>query len=106
MQVVREYKKDQKWVTGVINPMNDPLSYQVNVASNTIWKDHVDQLSDFHMSTQLEFPSTNFTPPDVLAAPTDAEMTPKFQQSGKKAEAPRNSYTFGLPFGSNTRTSG
>ena len=85
---VREHRKDQQWVPGVINARNGPLSYQVAVTPDTILKSHVDQIRISHMLTTLEFPSTSATPPDVSAAPTDVEITPSSSSPVKQLKPP------------------
>ena len=85
---VREYRKDQKWVPGVINSRNGPLSYQVAVTPDTIWKRHVDQIRISHMLTTLEFPLTSATPPDVSAAPTNVKIIPSSSSPVKQLKPP------------------
>ena len=41
---VRDYRGSQKWISGVIVLKTGPLSYQVKVGPDSIWKRHVDQL--------------------------------------------------------------
>ena len=85
---VREHRKDQKWVPGVINARNGPLSYQVAVAPDTIWKRHVDQIRISHMLTTLEFPPTSATPPDVSAAPRNVKIIPSSSSPVKQLKPP------------------
>ena len=44
--IAHDYRGAQKWVPGVIHAKTGPLSYQVEVAPNTIWRRHCDQLVD------------------------------------------------------------
>ena len=73
---VREYKKDQKWVPGVISSRNGPLSYQVEVSGNATWKRHVDQIRDSRISPAMEAIPDNFTIP-FSTPPADGEMKTK-----------------------------
>ena len=62
---VGEHRKNQTLAPGVVNTRNVPLSYQVTVAPDTIWKRHVDQITESQVLTTLEFPSTSAACPDV-----------------------------------------
>ncbi|XP_041353242.1 uncharacterized protein K02A2.6-like isoform X1 [Gigantopelta aegis] len=41
---VRNYREGSKWVTGSVVAKTGPVSYQVAISPNMIWKRHVDQL--------------------------------------------------------------
>ncbi len=41
---VRNYRGKEKWIQGIVRARTGPLSYQVEVAPNVIWRRHIDQL--------------------------------------------------------------
>ena len=59
---VRDYRGKQKWIPGIIHARSGPLSYQVCVGPNMIWRRHADQLID---SDTGKPPDLN-KPPDVV----------------------------------------
>ena len=44
--MARNYRTKEKWVSGVITAHPGPLSYEVSVAPNTVWRRHIDQLKE------------------------------------------------------------
>ena len=44
--MARNYRTKEKWVPGVITAHPGPLSYEVSVAPNTVWRRHIDQLKE------------------------------------------------------------
>ena len=42
--VARDYRGGNKWMPGVITAQRGPLTYEVRVAPNTVWRRHIDQL--------------------------------------------------------------
>uniref|UniRef100_H3AEI6 ribonuclease H n=1 Tax=Latimeria chalumnae TaxID=7897 RepID=H3AEI6_LATCH len=44
--LVRDYRKGEKWIPGVISAKAGPVSYLVDMGSGMIWRHHVDQLQD------------------------------------------------------------
>ncbi|KAJ8390644.1 hypothetical protein AAFF_G00102500 [Aldrovandia affinis] len=42
--LARDYRGDHKWVPGEIKEKKGPLSYSMEVAPDTIWRHHIDQL--------------------------------------------------------------
>ncbi|XP_028414982.1 uncharacterized protein K02A2.6-like [Dendronephthya gigantea] len=41
---VRNYRGKEKWIQGIVRALTGPVSYQVEVAPNVIWRRHIDQL--------------------------------------------------------------
>ena len=67
--VARNYRAGNKWVPGIITAHSGPLSYEVKVAPNTVWRRHVDQLRESAVTPN--FNKEQYTPrlnPAVLAA--------------------------------------
>ena len=76
--VARNYRAGNKWVPGIITAHLGPLSYEVKVTPNTVWRRHVDQLRESAVTPN--FNKEQYTPqlnPAVLA------VTP---QSGSSVE--------------------
>ena len=48
--IARNYRGKRKWVPGVIMAKTGPLSYQVKVAQNMVWRRHIDQLKNIDMT--------------------------------------------------------
>ena len=46
--VARDYRGGNKWVPGIITAHSGPLSFEVRVAPNTVWRRHIDQFSVCH----------------------------------------------------------
>ena len=44
--IARNYRGGNKWVPGIITAQSGPLSYEVRVAPNTVWRRHIDQLRE------------------------------------------------------------
>ena len=42
--VARDYRGGNKWMPGVITAQKGPLTYEVRIAPNTVWRKHIDQL--------------------------------------------------------------
>ena len=83
---VREYRKYQKWVPGVISSRNGPLSYQVEVSGNATWKRHVDQMRDSRISPAMEAIPDSFTIP-ISTPPADDEMKTKASDPANRLES-------------------
>ena len=41
---VRNYRGKEKWIQGIVRARIGPVSYQVEIAPNVIWRRHIDQL--------------------------------------------------------------
>ena len=66
--VARNYRAGNKWVPGIITAHLGPLSYEVKVTPNTVWRRHVDQLRESAVTPN--FNKEHYTPqlnPAVLA---------------------------------------
>ncbi|XP_030586939.1 uncharacterized protein K02A2.6-like [Archocentrus centrarchus] len=93
--LARDYRgPNQKWQSGMILSQTGPLTYNINVGDNLIWRRHVDQIVDAetHMvprqpeSTSTSQDSEEFifaTPPEVqgLGETTDAQTAEPSTQS-------------------------
>ena len=44
--VARNYRTGDKWILGIITAHPEPLSYDVSVGPNTVWRRHIDQLKE------------------------------------------------------------
>ena len=72
--VVRNYRAGNKWVPGIITAHSGPLSYEVKVAPNTVWRRHVDQLRESAVTPNLnkEQCTPHLNPPLLAATPQPA----------------------------------
>ena len=66
---VRDYRGQQKWIPGVIHARTGPLSYEVCVGPNMIWRGHIDQLLD-----------SDTGKPPVLTEPVPYDIIPPIIQ--------------------------
>ncbi|XP_033631687.1 uncharacterized protein LOC117293454 [Asterias rubens] len=62
--LVRDYRGPRKWITGVINARTGPLSYEVRVGPDSIWRRHIEQLLD--AETGKSFAQQPEMVPDIL----------------------------------------
>ena len=51
--MARSYRNKEKWIPGVIAPHPGPLSYEVSVAPNTVWRRHIDQLKETALTPNI-----------------------------------------------------
>lgn len=59
--IAKDYRnKGQKWQTGTIVSQTGPLTYQVKVGQDLVWRRHVDQLLDASGSTSVDANDTPF----------------------------------------------
>jgi len=72
--VARNYRAGNKWVPGIITAHSGPLSYEVKVAPNTVWRRHVDQLRESAVTPNLnkEQCTPHLNPPLLAATPQPA----------------------------------
>ena len=93
---VRDYRGKEKWIQGIVRARTGPVSYQVEVAPNVIWKRHIDQLlasennRDFQPVTDIpalvnESNAAGETPVDMQ----DQQETPEPNQEMDEEEQPR-----------------
>ena len=93
---VRDYGGKEKWIQGIVHARTGPVSYQVEVAPNVIWKRHIDQLlasennRDFQPVTDIpalanESNAAGETPMDMQ----DQQETPEPNQEMDEEEQPR-----------------
>ena len=56
--------RDYRWVHGVITSHSGPLSYEVRVAPNTVWQQHIDQLREpaITVNPNMDDPATQPNP--------------------------------------------
>ena len=75
--VARDYRGGNKWLPGIITAHSGPLSYEVRVAPNTVWRRHIDQLRE---SATMVNPNTD----DPVPQPNPAVFlaTPQSTSSG------------------------
>ena len=102
--VARNYRGGDKWVPGIIAAQTGPLSYQVRVASNTVWNRHADQLRATGVKADIHEEQPGPTPkPEVefddenarnINPDTSSEETPTDNPSNNTTEEeprpPRN----------------
>ena len=93
---VRNYRGKEKWIQGIVRARTGPVSYQVEVAPNVIWKRHIDQLLASENNRDLQ-PVTDIpalanesnaageTPVDMQ----DQQETPEPNQEMDEEEQPR-----------------
>ncbi|KAJ8361913.1 hypothetical protein AAFF_G00412390 [Aldrovandia affinis] len=60
--LARDYRGDHKWVPGEIKEKKGPLSYSVEVAPDTIWRRHTDQLRRSEVRIEEELLDTVVPP--------------------------------------------
>lgn len=66
--VARNYRTGDKWIPGIITAHPGPLSYEVRVGPNTVWRRHIDQLKETAVTASVN--KEHYTPhldPAVLA---------------------------------------
>ena len=44
--IARNYTGNSKWVPGIVRAQLGPLSYEVEIGPNLVWRRHTDQLKD------------------------------------------------------------
>ena len=81
--VARNYRTGDKWVPGIITAHPGPLSYEVRVGLNTVWRRHIDQLKETAVTASVN--KEHYTPhldPAVLAGipPTTCSVGSKDPQ--------------------------
>uniref|UniRef100_A0AAV2JTD4 Gypsy retrotransposon integrase-like protein 1 n=4 Tax=Knipowitschia caucasica TaxID=637954 RepID=A0AAV2JTD4_KNICA len=77
--LARDYRGEHKWIPGIIRERQGPLSYTVEVAPDTIWRRHLDQLRGSEVRTAAEMvdPAASFIAAQGdLSLPT-ASATPE-----------------------------
>ncbi|CAB4015954.1 Hypothetical predicted protein [Paramuricea clavata] len=84
---VPNYSGKDKWLPGIVRAQTGPLSYEIKVGPNRIWRRHIDQLrassvkvndqSDDTAEPHLELGETgqNIAPADEIVAERDIELT-------------------------------
>ena len=94
--VARNYRGGDKWVPGIIAAQTGPLSYQVRVASNTVWNRHADQLratgvkADIHEEQPGRTPKPDDENARNINPDISSEETPTDNPSNKTTqEEPR-----------------
>ena len=72
--VARNYRAGNKWVPGIITAHSGPLSYEVKVAPNTVWRRHVDQLRESAVTPKFnkEQHTLRLNPAVLAATPQSA----------------------------------
>jgi len=74
--VARNYRAGNKWVPGIITAHSGPLSYEVKVAPNTVWRWDVDQLRESAVTPNLNKKQcTPHLSPSLLAATPQSAST-------------------------------
>ena len=64
------------WVPGIITAHSGPLSYEVKVAPNTVWRQHIDQLRESSVTSNFNKEQyTSRLNPAVLAATPQSAST-------------------------------
>ena len=70
--VARNYRAGNKWVPGIITAHSGPLSYEVKVAPNTVWRRHVDQVRESAVTPKFEQHTLRLNPAVLAARPQSA----------------------------------
>ena len=83
--VAWNYRVGNKWVPGIITANSGPLSYEVKVAPNTVWRRHVDQLRESAVTpnSNKEQCTLHLNPPLLAATPQSASTV-----ENKELQAP------------------
>ena len=88
--VARDYRGVNWWVPGVITSRSGPLSYEVRVATNTVWRRHIDQLreSAITVNPNTDDSATQPNPAVFLATPQSTyNRVPRIPICGGSKEA-------------------
>ena len=90
--VARKYRGGDKWVPGIIAAQTGPLSYQVRVASNTVWNRHADQLRATGVKTDIHEEQPGPTPkPEVESDDENARnINPDISSEETPTDNPSN----------------
>lgn len=67
---VRNYRGKEKWIPGIVHARTGPVSYQVQIAPNVIWKRHIDQL----LSSSIRTDTADCTSVPELPAMTNESV--------------------------------
>ena len=73
--LVRTYRGSEKWIPGIIHSPTRPLSYEVRVGPDSIWRRHIDQLLDIDTGKPLVF-NQKPDPVPQFVPDTSEQMTP------------------------------
>ena len=90
---VRDYCGKQKWIPGIVKAQTGPVSYQVQVGSQMVWRRHVDQLLDADTGQTVELNAPAETSADWYPTSQTDAPEPNNQQVAQqpvvRPEAPR-----------------
>ena len=90
---VRDYRGKQKWIPGIVKAQTGPVSYQVQVGSQMVWRRHVDQLLDADTGQTVELNAPAETSADWYPTSQTDAPEPNNQQVAQqpvvRPEAPR-----------------
>ena len=73
--MIRNYRGNPKWLTGVILQRSAPLTYLVKTQSGLIWKSHIDQLRTTSISV---VPNCHDNTSDIIDIPLPRRETSSF----------------------------
>ena len=96
--VARSYRGGNKWMPAVIVARSGPLSYEVKVAPNMIWRRHLDQLKESYMTPNIskEHPRPQSNPTMLINVPNPADnigntsVMPQSQEANMVAAHPHS----------------
>ncbi len=74
--LARNYRGDHKWTAAKVKERTGPLSYTVEIAPDTTWRRHIDQLRRSNVPLGSGSVSVPFTTTDTVTSESDT-MTPQ-----------------------------
>ena len=67
---VRDYRGREKWILGVVHSRNGPLSYEVRVGPDMIWRRHIDQILDSDTGVTPDIDQPQELAPEIATTPS------------------------------------
>ena len=73
---VRDYRRQYRWIPGVITPKTGPISYKMSIAPGVVWRRHTDQIRSADFALQPDSQGTTLvTRPERVTSVTNTTKT-------------------------------